>query len=73
MRLSTLQPVLELPQRVRFLCPKCLNHNIRLSFGSGWSATGSTVEDLTITPSLNIQGGCKVHLNVIDGEVSVCG
>lgn len=74
MRLSTLEPLLELPQRVRFRCPKCGEHQIFIAFGSGemkWAVSGSTVEDLTITPSYWRRRGCEVHLNIVAGEVTL--
>ena len=37
-----------------------------------WNASGSTIEDLTLTPSILILSGCKWHGFVTNGETTGC-
>lgn len=73
---------------VRYLCPKCFeqkrNHahsvicykpGVELSYDAGpgrWPMTGTGFEDLTLTPSVQLLGGCGWHGFVTNGEVTTC-
>lgn len=63
-----------------FVCPVCTNgHGIVVSWeppslfpsGAIWKKSGSSIDDLTITPSINcaIGDGCTFHGWVRDGQV----
>jgi hypothetical protein len=79
---------------IRFACPKCFaangglvgTHLVRVSFdgkayGKGWNVGGSSLDDLTLTPSIQLLGGvdenglpigCGWHGFVTAGEVTSC-
>lgn len=54
MKLADLDPKLT-ADRLRFECPTCRAHavGIPLSGLGAWTFTGTTVDDLTVTPSIN--------------------
>lgn len=68
---------LDQAQGLWFLCPKCGNHQCQVTFeGRGvpatlgtqndkgpvrWTVSGTSFEDLTITPSILLIGGCGWH------------
>lgn len=82
-RLSELSPEFEL-DRLFFECPACEKpHSIRIPMsleGKGkdmwgspiWKRVGNTVDDLTISPSINCSspGGCQFHGWIKKGVVS---
>jgi len=67
-------------QGVRFRCPKCGGHSVLIWFeGRGvpeqlrprprWKATGTSVADLTLTPSILIRAPCGWHGFVTNGQI----
>ena len=66
---------------VRFTCPKCGDHQVMVWFrdhvpphiqpGPGrWSATGTSVDDLSLTPSIALGGACGWHGFVTNGDAT---
>lgn len=68
---------------VMFLCPLCRTHEVLCWFrdrpfvppdatpGPGrWTATGSGLSDLTLSPSVHLTHGCQWHGWVKDGDAS---
>jgi len=59
-----------------FTCPACNDgHSIRVSFYEGarvvWKKEGDTLDDLTVSPSINCtRSGCKFHGWIKNGVVS---
>ena len=57
---------------IRFMCPKCGEHQVMVWFrgcvpddvvpGPGrWQATGSSLADLSLYPSISLTHGCQWH------------
>jgi hypothetical protein len=73
-------------QGIRFVCPKCGEHQILIWFRDRgtpdearpapgrWAVSGSGYHDLTITPSINLDipgaTGCRWHGFVTNGETT---
>jgi hypothetical protein len=75
-------------QGVLFMCPLCRRHYVQVWFeGRGvpasatptprWRATGTSLDDLTLSPSINLDvpqaraaGGCLWHGFVTNGEAA---
>lgn len=70
---------------VLFLCPRCQDHYILVWFkdrgvpaeatpSHRWSASGTCLDDLTLSPSINLDvpgtSGCKWHGFVRGGDAS---
>lgn len=71
---------------VMFECPKCHNHSVLVWFKdrpqlhgaweplARWTATGHTLHDLTLTPSINLDTpgatGCKWHGWLMNGDAA---
>lgn len=61
-------------------CPKCINseksHSIIVPFQGWpastlsviWSASGSSLADLTIRPSVRVVRGCNAHFSITKGK-----
>ena len=72
----------EQAQGILFLCPKCFNesgHSILVWFkdrnvspsalpAPRWIATGTSLDDLTLSPSIDL-GGTDWHGFIINGEI----
>jgi hypothetical protein len=67
-------------QGVWFCCPRCGNHQVMVWFRdrgvpeeaaprARWQVDGTSLENLTLSPSINILSGCKWHGWVRGGEV----
>jgi len=78
--LSELEPNLT-ATKLRFMCPACpKTHYILIAIDPAgrvadeddvWNSTGTTVDDVSITPSINgTRGGCLFHGHVKKGIVS---
>jgi len=72
-------------QGVCFECPQCHGHSVLIWFrergvpagktpGPGrWMASGTGLDDLTLSPSINLTGpGCGWHGFVNGGQVTSC-
>lgn len=71
-------------QGVRFLCPAGHGHGILVWFaergvpcaavpGPGrWSVLGSSLADLSLSPSIQLGHGCGWHGFITDGKVTSC-
>ena len=73
---------------IRFLCPKCFEANKgsggthgvmcwkpgtdAISGPGRWPMLGTGYHDLTLTPSIQLLGGCGWHGFLINGETSTC-
>ena len=67
---------------VMFGCPNCGHHSVLCWFASRprvpasaeplprWSAAGATVADLTLQPSIQINGACDWHGWVTSGDAT---
>ena len=66
---------------VMFDCPKCRDHKIGVLFtaapqgvawdpsrGKRWTAEGTSLQDLTLSPSILLLSGCQWHGFVRNGE-----
>lgn len=65
---------------VHFTCPKCRDHELLVWFSgrdvpqalepaARWSASGKSLHDLTLWPSVNVTSGCCAHFFLTDGRV----
>lgn len=78
---STVQSVAEATS-VMFICPECEGHYILVHFRgrvpddakpkARWDVTGTTIDDLTLSPSIDLTGAtdCGWHGFVQNGEVT---
>lgn len=84
-RLPTISGKVAAADGVKFTCPGCEGHQIIIWFADRgripaeerprlrWQASGDTVSDLTLTPSINLatpetMGGCVWHGYIVGGE-----
>lgn len=67
-------------QHLGFDCPLCRKHRIEIPVGDhpkAWKATGTSLEVLSITPSIWFNRGkanptrCDVHLWIRDGKIEI--
>lgn len=58
-------------------CPGCGEHSVAIWTHSAppyleptprWTLTGTSLDDLSVTPSVNLLGGCRWHGFIVGGE-----
>lgn len=68
-------PTLENAGAVEFSCPNgCTDHRVMVPLkpwqSNGWDREGTTLETLTLRPSIQVVGRCSWHGYVTNGEVT---